>query len=254
MTGRTSVVHVWGMAISIDVRDAVSSLDEVLAPVEAWFELVDELFSTYRPDSTVSRLADGRLAFDDAPRVVRSVIDQCIRLRDETDGYFDAWAGGRLDPTGLVKGWAVDIASDFLLARGVHNHAVNAGGDMRVRGRPAPGRQWRVGIAHPHVHDAVCAAVTVPDGGAVATSGTAERGPHVIDPHTGRAALDLASVTVIGPTLATADAYATAALAMGLQAPRWLEDLPGIDAVVVDAGGYIWRTPGLGAADTLALR
>jgi len=254
MTGRTHVVRVWGMAISFDVRESRPDLDDVLAPVDTWFAFVDEVFSTYRPDSAVSRLADGRLAFDDAPRILRSVVERCDRFRDETDGYFDARASGSLDPTGLVKGWAVDIASDFLVARGIHHHAVNAGGDIRARGCPAPGRRWRAGIAHPHVLDAVCAVVEVPDGGAIATSGTAERGPHVADPHTGRPALDLASVTVVAPTLATADAYATAALAMGLNAPDWLAGLPGIEAVVVDAGGYIWRTAGLGAPHALALR
>ena len=253
-TGRTHVVHVWGMAISVDVRDDVPGLDRVLEPLEAWLHHVDELFSTYKADSVVSLLADGRMVVDDAPLLVRSVLDRCIELRSETDGYFDAWATGRVDPSGLVKGWAIDVASDFLLARGVHNHAINAGGDVRVQGQPEPGHRWRVGIAHPHVHDAVCAVVELDDGEAVATSGTAERGAHVTDPHTGRAALDLASVTVVGPDLATADAYATAALAMGLNAPAWLGERPGIDAIVVDAGGFIWRSPGVGRRDPLALR
>jgi len=253
-TGRTHVVHVWGMAISIDIRDDVADVPEVVVPVEAWLRHVDDLFSTYQPESAVARLADGLLALDDAPRLVQSVLDRCIQLHDETDGYFDAWATGRLDPSGLVKGWAVDVASDFLLARGVGNHAVNAGGDVRVQGRPRSGERWRVGIAHPHVHDAVCAVVELDGGEAIATSGTAERGPHVVDPHTGRPALDLASVTVIASDLATADAYATAALAMGLVAPDWLSELPGVDAIVVDAGGYIWQSAGVGERDALALR
>jgi thiamine biosynthesis lipoprotein len=82
------------------------------------------------------------------------------------------------------------------------------------------------------------------DGGAVATSGTAERGPHVIDPHSGRAALELASVTVIGADLTRADAYATAALAMGPAAPAWLSRLQDHEAYVIDAAGMVWSTPG----------
>ena len=97
----------------------------------------------------------------------------------------------------MVKGWAVERASGLLLAAGFADHAVNAGGDIRLRGSPSPGRPWRVGIAHPHVRDGLAVVAELGDG-AVATSGTAERGAHVIDPHTGRAALELASVTVVG--------------------------------------------------------
>jgi FAD:protein FMN transferase len=102
-----------------------------------------------------------------------------------------------------------------------------------------------MGIAHPHVAGALTAVVAIDDG-AIATSGTAERGPHVIEPHTGHPALDLASVTVIGDDLTLADAYATAALAMGLDAPAWLARLPGYESYVVDAGGKCWRSDGLG--------
>ena len=126
---------------------------------------------------------------------------------------------------------------------GVANLCINAGGDIVARGRPAPHRRWRFGIAHPHVGDALCAVVELGDA-AMATSGTAERGAHVTDPHTGRAALDLASVTVIGADLGTVDAYATAALAMGFDAPAWLSTLEGYEAYVVDAGAFAWETPG----------
>jgi thiamine biosynthesis lipoprotein len=105
------------------------------------------------------------------------------------------------------------------------------------------GRRWRIGIAHPQVADALTAVVAIEDG-AVATSGTAERGPHVIDPHTGQPALELASVTVVGKDLGVADAYATAALAMGLGAPSWLDRLGGYESYVVDAGGNAWWSRG----------
>src|SRR5258708_6457494 len=122
---------------------------------------------------------------------------------------------GSVDVRG--QGWAVEVASEMLVRAGVADHCVNAGGDARTRGRPEAGRPWCCGIAHPLVHDALCAVIELGEG-AVATSGIAERGAHVVDPHTGRAALDLASVTVVGGDLSVADAYATAALAMGLEA------------------------------------
>lgn len=232
-----------GMAVSFDLRGHVPDADVLLAEAVAWLHRVDATFSTYRPDSPVSLIRAGRLALDDAPDVVRWIVARCHDLEAATDGYFDAWADGRLDPSGLVKGWAVDVVSERLWAGGARSHCVNAGGDVRVRGGPTPGTPWTVGIAHPLVRDALCAVVELGDGG-VATSGTAERGAHIVDPRTGRAALDLASVTVIGPDLASADAYATAALARGLSAPGWLGGLAGYEAYVVDAGGNEWASAG----------
>jgi thiamine biosynthesis lipoprotein len=243
MTGVHYVEHVMGMAVTIDVRDELPDGRALVEDVVAWLHEVDRTFSTYKPDSAISRIRDGELAVADAPADVRWVLEQCEHLREQTNGYFDAYACGPLDPSGFVKGWAVEVASARLRAGGARRHFVNAGGDVRASGEPEPGRPWLVGIAHPLVADALCAVVPVRDG-AVATSGTAERGAHVFDPHTGTAALDLASVTVAGPDLARADAYATAALAMGFDAPSWLVTLGGYEAYVVDAGGNEWATPG----------
>jgi len=244
--GRTHVEHVMGMAVSIDVRAAdrgSASLAVAIAEVVAWLHRVDATFSTYIPDSQISRMATGTLAAADADPDVTEVMRLGEDLRAATGGYFDVRAAGTLDPSGVVKGWAVERASDLLAARGFPHHQVNAGGDLRARGRPGAGRRWRIGIAHPHLAGALAAVIEIDDG-AVATSGTAERGAHVVDPHTGRAALDLASVTLVGRDLARADAYATAALAMGHAAPAWLARLPGYEAFVVDAAGGAWSTPG----------
>lgn len=246
LAGRTHVEHVMGMAVSIDVRAVPRCSPELagaIAEVVAWLHRVDTTFSTYIPDSQISRIAAGTLSPGDADPEVIAILRLGDELRDVTGGYFDVRAGGVLDPSGVVKGWAVDRASELLAARGFDHHCVNAGGDLRARGRPGPGRRWRLGIAHPHVSGALAAVVEI-DGGAVATSGTAERGPHVIDPHSGRAALELASVTVIGADLTRADAYATAALAMGPAAPAWLSRLQDHEAYVIDAAGMVWSTPG----------
>jgi thiamine biosynthesis lipoprotein len=80
--------------------------------------------------------------------------------------------------------------------------------------------------------------------GAVATSGTYERGSHVLDPFTGRPAAGLVSATVVGPDLTIADAFATAALAMGIRAPDWLITLNGYEAQVITPKGTGWSTPG----------
>ena len=131
----------------------------------------------------------------------------------------------------------------MLVERGSANHCINAGGDIRLRGEPEPGRPWRAGIAHPLVRGGLTVIVTGRDL-AVATSGTAERGGHVIDPFDGRPASALASVTVVGPELTLTDSFATAAVAMGLGAPQWLDSLRDNDAYVIDAGGHVWWTAG----------
>ena len=123
---------------------------------------------------------------------MREVLARCERLRVATGGYFDARAGGKLDPSGLVKGWAVDRAAALLRGR----FCIDAGGDVLVRGGP-----WRVGVRHPLEPGALCAALELTDG-AVATSGAYERGAHIVDPVRGRPARGALSVTLVAQSLA----------------------------------------------------
>ena len=156
-----------------------------------------------------------------------------------TGGVFDARGhdpAGRLDPSGFVKGWAVDEAADRLTAAGARSFAVNAGGDVVLRGEAAPGRAWRVGIRDPRAADRVAAVLHLTDG-AVATSGLYERGGHVRDPRSGRIPGAYASVTVIGPTLGLADAWATAALALGADGPGRVAAQAGLGVLAIDHAG-----------------
>ncbi|HLY82593.1 MAG TPA: FAD:protein FMN transferase [Acidimicrobiales bacterium] len=231
-----------GTAISVDVRDAGVG-PNVLDDIYGWFQRVDEIFSTYKQSSQISRLGRGEIRLAECDPDVGWVLERCAEVGRSTGGYFDSWATGMLDPSGLVKGWSVEVASAMLVERGSANHCINAGGDIRIRGEPEPGRPWRAGIVHPFERDALTVVVVGRDL-AVATSGFTERGLHVIDPHTGRGASNLASVTLVGPELTLTDAYATAALAMGLDAPRWLSGLADHEAYVIDAGGHVWWTDG----------
>ncbi len=191
--------------------------------VFAWLRWVDATFSTYRDDSEIARLDRGE-RFDPHP-LVGTVLARCEALRRETGGLFDARAGGRLDPSGYVKGWAVQRAAAF----GRGRFLIDAGGDIVLRG------EWRVGIRHPYERDRLAAAITVSDC-AVATSGLYERGPHIVDPRTGRPAAGLSSVTIIGRELGTVDAYATAAFVAG--DPRWSAGL----AAMTIAGERVFTT------------
>src|SRR5262249_22167897 len=175
-----------GPAISLLIADELpdSRAQRLADDAFAWLHEVDQRFSTYRADSEVSRLNRAELSVDSASPDLRNVLEMCADLRLETDGYFDAYVTGLLDPSGYVKGWSVEVASAQLAEAGSVNHCLNAGGDVRTRGRPAPGQEWRVGVRHPWEADKLCWVLTGTDF-AVATSGTYERGYHVIDPHHG---------------------------------------------------------------------
>ena len=203
--------------------------------VFAWLRWVDATFSPFCADSQISRIERGELAVGDAHPLVREVLARCETLRRETGGYFDARHSGVLDPCGLVKGWAVDRAAGLLDGRRV---CIDAGGDVLVRGGG-----WRVGIRHPREHHLLAAALHADDL-AVATSGAYERGEHIVDPHSGRPPAGVLSVTVVGPDLATADAYATAAFAMGEAGADWTARLRGYEAMTILATDEVLATPG----------
>lgn len=237
-----------GMPVVVDVRDQDVD-DAVFDRVFDWLRFVDATFSTYKADSEISRINRGELELADAHEAVREVLDRCEELRQETGGYFDAHAPlpGLVDPSGLVKGWSVDRAGAILDAGGARNYAVNAGGDMVLRGGALPDDRWRVGIQHPLLRDQIAKVVEANDL-AVATSGTYERGDHVIDPHTAKPPVGVLSVTITGPQLATADAYATAAFAMGEAGPHWTARLPrGYAAMTILADERVLSTPGFPA-------
>lgn len=232
----TRVEHVMGMPIVVEVRD--DDADRALDDAFSWFRWVDTVFSTYKEDSEISRIGRGELELDNAAPEVRFVLARCEELRVETGGYFDMHACG-FDPSGYVKGWAVERASAILDAAGLRNYAVNAGGDILLRGP-----SWRVGIQHPLEPMAVVKVIESGDL-AIATSGAYERGSHVVDPHTGHTPDGILSVTVTGPDLATADAYATAAFAMGARrAIDWTARLRGYQALTILADGRMLLTPG----------
>ncbi len=238
-----------GTAISVEIAGQTqpSRAAQLADAAFAWFREVDERFSTYKESSEVNRLQRGEKPAAEASPQLRHVLEACAGLWGKTDGYFDVYATGRLDPSGYVKGWSVQVASDRLTAEGAPEHCVNAGGDVRLRGNSASGRPWRVGIRHPFEPMKISWVLEGTDL-AVATSGTYERGFHVIDPLTGKPARALASVTVVGPDLAIADAYATAAVAMGTKGIDWLAGLEGYESAVVTEEGQAFRSEGLPVA------
>lgn len=226
------LVRTMGTVVSLDARGTArgDDVEAALDAAEAVLHAADAAFSTYRSDSWVSRLARREVRPADLPADVTEVFYLCAVVEQLTDGWFTArWRGDRgLDPTGLVKGWAARRASQVLSGRGVPDHCVNAAGDVALAGRPDADREWQVGIADPRTPQALLGIVAA--GGAtgiwaVATSGTGERGAHVLDPRTGRPVTAVLSATVAGPDAAVADGLATALVASGAAAPDLLASL-----------------------------
>jgi thiamine biosynthesis lipoprotein len=258
MPGYHHVEEVMGMAVSIDVHDDVAGapgLDELLG----WLHHVDASFSPYREDSEITRLARGSLTADDAADEVIAVLRRCEEFRAETDGVFDVFAvpapnGTTLDPSGYVKGWAIERAAGLLGDHGLANFCINAGGDVVVRGQPLPDPVWRVGVRDPDDQWGLAEVIECAGPLAVATSATYERGAHIVDPRTGEAVTDLASATVVGPDLGVTDAYATTLFVLGLDGLAWIDQREGYEALVIDHDGRLAATAGFTGRRIGALR
>ncbi len=247
---RVQVEHIMGTAIVIDVRGPMPEEDTVERAMAAAFEhfrAVDARFSTYRDDSEVSRLNSGAIEWPSCSAELREVLAMCEKARVDSDGYFDIRrhrADGTLDPSGLVKGWSVEGAAGVLEGAGVRNYTINAAGDVVIRGEPEPQLAWRIGVRNPWDAQTMVAVLEARDL-AIATSGTYERGDHVLVPHTGRTPDGIASMTVIGPSLTWADAWATAGFAMGVRGVEWVaRELEGYDACAVSSDRHLVMTDG----------
>ncbi|MBM7439683.1 FAD:protein FMN transferase [Streptomyces sp. HB132] len=244
-SGLRHVEHVMGSVFSFDIRDTPTpAIHRALEEAVRHLHHVDEVFSTYRPDSCISRLGRGEVRREDCPPEVLEVLFLCAHATRVSDGWFSIAPEGTLDPSGLVKGWATEAASRLLQEAGAHHTCVNGGGDVQLRGSAVPGTPWRVGIAHPLRPGELVTVVTAHDDLAVATSGTAERGAHIFDPHSGEPVTAFASITLVGPRLTLTDTYATAAFAMGEGARDWVEALHDHEALAVLPDGEEWRTTG----------
>ena len=236
---------VMGTVVSFHLPDGEHAA-RALVDAVAWLHEVDARFSPYLPDSEVTRLATGRLPESDVHPDVHEVLALVDRAAVDSGGAFDArrWrTDGRFDPSGLVKGWAVERAARQMSAA-VDAFAIDAGGDVAVTTGPSRSKPWRIGIRHPDRPDRVAAILQVADG-AVATSGAYERGAHILDPRDGRVPSDVRSMTVVGPDMTWADTFATAAYVMGREGLGWVASHPGYEALAITWDDALIWTPGM---------
>ncbi|RAZ91016.1 FAD:protein FMN transferase [Mesorhizobium hawassense] len=233
-----------GMPITVDIGGTPGTL---IASVFGYFEQVDRRFSTYRTDSEISAINRGDVPVKDWSAEMMEVLALAERTRNETDGFFDIHkADGSLDPSGIVKGWAIRNAAEIVRHAGVRDFFIEAGGDIQSSGRNASGQDWSVGIRNPFKTDEIIK-VIYPRGRGVATSGTYARGQHIYNPHEPSDAIaDIVSLTVIGSDVLEADRFATAAFAMGSDGILFIERAPGLEGYVVDINGRATPTSGFG--------
>jgi thiamine biosynthesis lipoprotein len=238
---------IMGMPITVDIADALAT-EEGLEEVFSYFIAVDKRFSTYKPESEIMRINRGELVKEECSDDMREIFKLAEKTKKETGGYFDIKkSDGTLDPSGVVKGWAILNAAEMLRLRGFEDFYVDAGGDIASNGKNAEGEEWNVGIRNPFNRDQIVK-VIYPRGSGVATSGTYIRGQHIYDPHAPNAVIDdIVSLTVIGPDVLEADRFATAAFAMGMKGLEFLERLPGFEAYAIDPQGIATMTSGFDA-------
>ena len=221
-----SEIHVWGTVVFVDCASATisqSQLQVAVGHVKDYCEHIDNVFSTYKESSTVSQLRRGEIDIENCDAEVREVWELCQQAKWISDGAFDPWAvEGGFDPSGLVKGWAADKCADLLLSLGIEHVQVNAAGDLSLRGGFYDGvvKPWSIGVVNPDNRTEVVKIYEITDG-AIATSGTYERGAHIHDPLNGLIAIGAKSATVTGPLGWLCDAMATAVMVGGQGSAKW---------------------------------
>ncbi len=231
-----------GMPITIEVVDA-NSVQEEIEKVFAYFSSVDDTFSTYKDTSEISRINRGELSAAEYSEEMKAILALSEQTKIDTHGYFDIQQNGIYDPSGIVKGWAIQNAAHLLKAQGFSNFYIDAGGDVQVAGYKDDAL-WRVGIRNPFNRNEHVKVLALTDRG-IATSGTAIRDQHIYNPHNRAMPLqDVVSITVIGPNIYEADRFATAAFAMGKKGIQFIEKLAGFEGYMIDAQARATFTSG----------
>jgi FAD:protein FMN transferase len=257
------VEPIMGTVVDIDANSlslGADQIDKAVSCVIARLHEIETVFSTYNPESEISRLGRGEVAISETSEEVRHILDLSDKVYAASNGAFDIHAAAAcgpavehqrsslssarpLDPSGVVKGWAIEQAVAVLREQDINNFCINLGGDIYAAGRRSDEEPWRIGLQHPIDKTKVMAVLELCDS-AVATSGTYERGAHIVgldgsEPH------GLVSITLIGADIALADAYATAAFAIGTDGIEWARGLSGFEVFAVDDAGMTHYSPSL---------
>ncbi len=231
-----------GMPITIEVMDGnVRETD--IEKIFDYFIRVDGKFSPFKPQSEISKINRREINPTDYSPGMKEIFSLAEQTKNQSRGYFDISHKGKIDPSGLVKGWAVYQASGLLKQTGFKNFYVEAGGDIQAYGQNKDGQSWRAGIRNPFKPKEIIKVVELNNAG-LATSGTYERDQHIYNPFSDSLIIEIVSITVLGPNVYEADRFATAAFAMGKDGITFIEQLDGLEGYVVDKDGVATMTSG----------
>lgn len=232
-----------GMPITVEIVDNDNA--ELLSSTFTFFREVDDRFSTYKPNSEITHINNGLPKNLWSPEMKR-IFRLSEKTKQQTDGYFDIEHGGKFDPSGLVKGWAIWEAAKRLRKHGIKNFYIEAGGDIQSYGTNAEHLPWTVGIRNPFNTQEIIKSLR-PKNKGIATSGTYIRGQHIYDPHQPKVLpIGVQSLTVVAPNIYEADRFATAAFAMGKDGITFIERTKDLEAYMVDDNGIATFTTGFG--------
>ena len=231
-----------GMPITVEIAEPFARQED-LNQVFAYFRQIDEKFSPFKAGSEVSRINRGEISEADYSSEMKIIFSLAKETKQVTDGYFDIrQPDGKINPSGIVKGWAIWQAAQILKSSGINNFYLNAGGDIEAVGRNKSGQLWTIGLQNPFQPKEIIKVVYLADRG-IATSGTYLRGRHIYNPHRPNDPLnDIISLTVIGPNVYEADRFATAAFAMGAAGISLIENQPELEGYLIDKDGTATMT------------
>ncbi len=233
-----------GMPITVEILD-VTAVDAAFDDIFDYFTYVDETFSVFKTTSEITKINNGDLLPKAYSEDMRTILRLCEETRQQTNGYFNVITpSGSYNPSGVVKGWAIDHAAKMLAGMGYNDYYVEAGGDIQVRREDVHISPWRIGIRNPFNIQETVGVLGLKNEG-VATSGTYIRGQHIYNPFRPHDELrEISSITVVGPNIYDADRFATAAFAMQQEGIMFIENIEGFEGYSIDSQGIATKTSG----------
>ena len=231
-----------GMPITIEIVDD-NATNQTIEKVFEYFNYIDQKFSTYKTTSEISKINRKEITPENYSQDVKTVLALSEETKLETNGYFNVYHNGLLDPSGLVKGWAIYNAAQIISAGGFKNFYVEAGGDIQAVGKNKDNKNWAIGIRNPFKQNEIVKVVNLSDMG-MATSGTYIRGQHIYNPLDDKEITEIVSLTVIGPNVYEADRFATAAFAMGKEGINFIERTAELEGYIIHKDGIATLTSG----------
>lgn len=233
---------IMAMPVKINVIDK-NVTDQDFEDVFSYLRQIDEKFSTFNDKSEAAKINSGKFVEKNLSDDMKKIIALSKQTKHETNGYFDVYASGEFDPTGIVKGWAIFESSKILLQKGLQNFYLEIAGDIQVCGKNGNDESWKIGIENPFDRREIVKVLQLSNKG-IATSGIYINGEHIIDPINKKAANDIISITVIGPNVYEADRFATAVFAMGEAGIRFLEEKDGLEGYMITKDKHAYTTTG----------